>query len=99
MIKLQYVFEGNSGELVLKSLSNYGSKNDVLESIETSDVEYAIIEDSLKTLKPDVDPTPQMYAQSRGGERHFISPKSEAIRLGFSTLIANIDNFEIVICC
>jgi hypothetical protein len=99
MIKLEYVLEGNSGELELQGLSNYESKNDILSSIETSDIEFTIIEDALKILKPDLDTAPLMYACERGGERNVISPKSEANRLGLSKLIAKIDDSKIVICC
>ena len=77
----------------------FESKNDILSSIETSDIEFTIIEDALKILKPDVDTTPIMYACERGGERNVISSKSEAERLGFSKLIAKIDDSEIVIIC
>lgn len=98
MIKLEYVLEQISGELELKGLSNYESKTDVLDSIGTSEIEYSIIEEVLKVLKPEVDTTPVMYACERGGERNVISPESEAKRLGFSSLIANIDDSRIVIC-
>lgn len=98
MIKLEYVLEESSGELELQKLSNYDSKDEVLASLETTDLEYTIIEDVLKILKPDVDTTPKMYACERGGERNVISPKSEAERLGFSKLIAKIDDSQIVIC-
>jgi hypothetical protein len=64
MIKLEYVLEGNSGELELQGLSNYESKNDILSSIETSDIEFTIIEDALKILKPDLDTAPALLRKS-----------------------------------
>ena len=98
MIKLDYVLEEKSGEVELSGLSNFESKADILISIETSEIEYSIIDEALKVLKPDVDTTPVMYACERGGERNLISPESEAKRLGFSSLIAIINGSRIVIC-
>jgi len=98
MIKLEYILEQGSGELKLEGLSNYKSKTDVLESIGTNEIKYSIIEEILKELKPEIDTTPVIYACERGGERNVISPQSEANRLGFSSLIANIDGSKIVIC-
>ncbi len=99
MINLEYVLEQDSGELELKGLSNYESKIEILESIGTNEIQYSIIEEVLKVLKPEVDTTPVIFACEKGGERNVISPESEANRLGFSSLIAKIDDSRIVICC
>jgi hypothetical protein len=98
MIKIDYIFNDNLGEIELGLLTGFGSKEYILESIGTSTLEDIIIEDVLQILNPDIDPTPIMVARVRGGDRgEPISPKSEAERLGFSKLVATIDDSKVII--
>ncbi|MGF1688388.1 hypothetical protein L4C36_17120 [Photobacterium japonica] len=98
MIKVNYVFKGKLGEIELGHLTSFESKEDVLESVGTSTLEHIITEDVLKILNSEIDPTPVLVARERGGDRgEPISPQSEAERLGFSKLVATIDDSKVVI--
>jgi len=97
MIELKYEYQEKVGTLKLAELSGYSGKTDILGSIETSDLQYSIIEHALVHLSPEVDSMPVMYACERGGERNLISPSSEASRLGFTKLEAVIDSNKISI--
>lgn len=98
MIKINYIFNDNLGEIELGLLTNFKSKEDILESVGTSPLEYIIIEDVLQILNPNIDPIPIMAASIRGEYRgEPISPKKEAERLGFSKLVATIDDSKVII--
>ncbi|EGR3150045.1 hypothetical protein C4D02_RS21885 [Vibrio parahaemolyticus] len=73
MIKLTFEFQGELGEIELQQLAGYRDRDDILDSIGTSEIEYCIIEQALKQLDSDVDPTPQMYACVRGGKKRNIA--------------------------
>tara|TARA_B100001971_G_C18255072_1_gene581404 strand:- start:2635 stop:2934 length:300 start_codon:yes stop_codon:yes gene_type:complete len=95
MLKVEYIHEDNFGELELENLSGYSSKDEIESSINSSDIEYTLVEDLAKLLASDIDTTPQVYACERGGERNLISPESEARRFGFTKIIATIGNHTI----
>ena len=97
MIKVEYEYQKQTGTLDLPKVSDYEGKQELIDSLDISNLEYAIIEEVLSVIAPDVDPTPKMYACERGGERNVISPSSEAARLGFTKLEATIDGNEIII--
>ena len=75
MLKVEYIHEDNFGELELENLSGYSSKDEIESSINSSDIEYTLVEDLAKLLASDIDTTPQVYACERGGERNLISPE------------------------
>ncbi len=97
MIKLNYVFGNESGVLELQGLSSY-TKEEILPSLGTSELQFTIIENALKVLNPSINPISLLSACERGGMRNTIQPESEAKRLGFSKLVADIEGTEIVIC-
>ena len=98
MIKIDYIFNGDLGELELGYLTDFKSKDDILESVDKSMLEYIIVEDVLQILNPVINHIPVMVARKRGEYRGKpISPQSEAERLGFSKLVATIDESIVVI--
>ena len=97
MIQVEYILGGVSGELQLLELNGFESKGEVLESIESSEFELTVLEDSLKVLKPELDTTPEIFAQDRGKRNPPYSAKSEAERFGFSKFRASIDDRVITI--
>ncbi|EJE8536185.1 hypothetical protein ACWOVX_004452 [Vibrio vulnificus] len=97
MVKVEYEFQGQSGSLELKSVTGYINEKELIDSLETSDIQEAILEEVLSLIAPGVDPLPEMDACERGGERNVVSSSSEAKRLGFNKLKATIDGNEITI--
>ena len=97
MIKVEYEYQNQAGTLCLQKVSDYEGKQELIDSLNTSNIKYAIIEEVLSVIAPDVDPTPKMYACERGGERNVVSPSSEAVRLGFTKLEAAIYGNEIIV--
>ena len=99
MMKLDCEFNSNKYNLELFELNDYYSKVEVLAAIEKEEDElkYTIIEMALKEIDSSIDVSHFIFSSERGEERNLVSPYSEAKRLGFTKLIANIYNVEVIV--
>ncbi|MDA3140380.1 hypothetical protein [Vibrio metschnikovii] len=98
MIKVEYILDGQEGELDLAGLTSFSSKEEVVESWgKSTTLEYYLVEDTLATLKPEVDAFPILHACERGGERNVISPESQAKKFGFTKLVGCFEGDKIII--
>ncbi|EHH0849923.1 hypothetical protein VCSRO184_3611 [Vibrio cholerae] len=92
MIKVEYILDGQAGELELQTVTSFASKEEIVESWGNSlPLEFYLIEDALAILKPEVDAIPLPAACERGGERNFVTPQSHAQKFGFTKFVASID--------
>jgi hypothetical protein len=100
MVKVEYALDNNEGVMMLDSIGGYNSKKDILNSVNTSELMFSVIDDVLSKLKPNMDLTPDIPACSRDGDkRNIVTPESEAHRLGFSKLTLTINDLPAIIIC
>ncbi|MGI2217102.1 hypothetical protein ACRN94_08960 [Shewanella baltica] len=68
MIELKYEYQDKVGSLILYEIVGYRGMQDLLNSLETSDIQFSIIEQALLVLNPEIDSSHEIYACERGGE-------------------------------
>ncbi|HAV6901119.1 TPA: hypothetical protein RQJ43_004486 [Vibrio vulnificus] len=102
MIKVEYILDGQAGELELSGLTGFDSLADALsvhgsETVSDALAKY-LLEDVMANLKPEVAVASNMHACSRGGERN--KEESESVKassLGFTKLVGFFEGKKIFV--
>lgn len=88
MLKVEYFYNGEWGELELDSLIGFDSMDEVQREIgKCQDLPICVSETLLSKLAPNKTfQYPEIKAQKRGGKRNIISPQEFAKVNGFTKL-------------